>query len=517
MVTKCCFIVFALPVLFYSFGIAHGYDGLIVTTFNVSLHQLTKTLEIPPNMIMECYITDIPSNVSFMVFQAHSHLYRVSMTDCFNPSVKLINGSNLGLVFNNDGVPYSTYCAQILNNNMVQVDVLAGLVAYPKSSPVPGGCNTEFPLAVAPFLELTFDSAMVTVDGALAGVQSSTKCPQPKLSYELYYTFMPERDFSKETYFSFMSLGMSGATSKWSLASQSATLPPLRRVFSAYKGTGVVFNFKVSTPSGNSSFYVPIHTYACNYLSATDPCSEFSGSSFVKVVLVLLFIGGLVLIIGGHVTFGYELIVIGSIFGSLVTFVVCKRADIVYIDQYVESLLIGISCGLLWASIWWILRIPILSVSLPLFCYSLFISCVVMPVFMGIFSVFESDTNYWTTFFAIAALVFCVFLANTVEHNIRACSVIGTYAVLIPVDYYCGTGWKYLVINVLRRATVKGFNVALMPYVFQVPDIILFVAFCVIAFSSVKGQKAMSRGRAPYPAPCRILPPLASESTPLLS
>lgn len=47
-----------------------------------------------------------------------------------------------------------------------------------------------------------------------------------------------------------------------------------------------------------------------------------------------------------------------------------------------------------------------------------------------------------------------------------SCAVIGSYAVIVPIDHYIGSSLKYIVINVVRRATVKGFGRAVLdpPY-----------------------------------------------------
>ena len=47
-----------------------------------------------------------------------------------------------------------------------------------------------------------------------------------------------------------------------------------------------------------------------------------------------------------------------------------------------------------------------------------------------------------------------------------SCAVIGSYAVIVPIDHYIGSSLKYIVLNVVRRATVHGFGHAVLdpPY-----------------------------------------------------
>lgn len=48
-----------------------------------------------------------------------------------------------------------------------------------------------------------------------------------------------------------------------------------------------------------------------------------------------------------------------------------------------------------------------------------------------------------------------------------ACSFIGAYGILFPLDYYIGSNLKYILINVIRRATIEGFNMAIAQPPFQ--------------------------------------------------
>lgn len=51
--------------------------------------------------------------------------------------------------------------------------------------------------------------------------------------------------------------------------------------------------------------------------------------------------------------------------------------------------------------------------------------------------------------------------------NIISCAVLGGYAVILPIDYYIGSSLKYIIVNVVRRITVRGFGRAVVDPPFQ--------------------------------------------------
>lgn len=48
-----------------------------------------------------------------------------------------------------------------------------------------------------------------------------------------------------------------------------------------------------------------------------------------------------------------------------------------------------------------------------------------------------------------------------------SCALVGSYAAIVPVDHYIGSNLKYIFINTMRRATVPGFNEAIIDPPFQ--------------------------------------------------
>lgn len=45
--------------------------------------------------------------------------------------------------------------------------------------------------------------------------------------------------------------------------------------------------------------------------------------------------------------------------------------------------------------------------------------------------------------------------------------MLGSYAVIIPIDHYIGSNLKYIVLNVVRRATIRNYGKAVLDPPFQ--------------------------------------------------
>lgn len=79
----------------------------------------------------------------------------------------------------------------------------------------------------------------------------------------------------------------------------------------------------------------------------------------------------------------------------------------------------------------------------------------------------RTDVNFWLVFACIVLLVPVIFLSLIQKANIVSCAVLGAYAVIVPIDHYIGSNLKYIVMNVIRRATVKEFRMAIVDPPFQ--------------------------------------------------
>lgn len=75
-------------------------------------------------------------------------------------------------------------------------------------APVPGGCNIEASVPVAPWLGVGVTGPTVVVTSAPAQAPAVLGTPgvcDPVLHYQTYHLYLPEKDFTSDTYFQFIS------------------------------------------------------------------------------------------------------------------------------------------------------------------------------------------------------------------------------------------------------------------------------------------------------------------------
>jgi len=109
------------------------------------------------------------------------------------------------------------------------------------------------------------------------------------------------------------------------------------------------------------------------------------------------------------------------------------------------------------------------------------------------------DLYYWLVFLCIVLAVPGILLAFTQKASILCCVFIGTYTTILPIDFFLGTNLRYISINVLRRATEKGFSEALILPPLQVADLALLACWLGLALAALVTQLLIERKKAPFP------------------
>ncbi|KAI8440922.1 hypothetical protein MSG28_009220 [Choristoneura fumiferana] len=111
-----------------------------------------------------------------------------------------VTGTSVGLYSPVD--PLAIF--HIINPNENDLKILIAVHGYDNTAPIPGGCNMEMPVPTAPFLktEISPNKDYITVDGAAPRDDLSISCDIPRnKDMEFYRIYLPERDFSIDTYF----------------------------------------------------------------------------------------------------------------------------------------------------------------------------------------------------------------------------------------------------------------------------------------------------------------------------
>ncbi|KAK9497232.1 hypothetical protein O3M35_004590 [Rhynocoris fuscipes] len=504
-----------LPFIFVTFTNAilqetTYYDGDLIEISlsnytNASIPKFQKII-ISNNSNIAIKIDNIPAFINFIVLQLHTYNYEVSLKyDGIITDANIVNGRNIGLVnFKSKSGVIKNY---VENTNNHSVTSMIAVVGYGPNSPIPGGCSMEGQTKIAPYLNIDYNDTVISVFGGPSALQSNiTVCDATNgIKHEFYHIFLPEWDFSEETYFANLvkMMSLDGLLKNSFLASESASGPLMMRKFSSYPGIGRAFTVVAKTSDGGYSIYVPAFTYSCNTEFNTDECA-LKMSTFVKIEIAFLAFLGIFICYNGHRYFMLNLFIMGTIFGTVVSYILLVRNFTNDIDYVMFATSIGIVFGIIWTAIWWFIQKPILSIFIPIFNACFLITCFLFPFpDYGIFAIF--NVNFWVTFFSITLVL--VFLAITRPHSssILSSSLVGAYMVIASLAVFVGSTVPYIFINVIRRATIDGFNDAdiLVPY--QVPDVMLWLFSIVLMLFGRFYQLSYAKGRPPFPPVPAIL------------
>lgn len=72
----------------------------------------------------------------------------------------------------------------------------------------------------------------------------------------------------------------------------------------------------------------------------------------------------------------------------------------------------------------------------------------------------QSDINFCLTFLCILFLILCLFSLSPCLLNALSCSLLGSYLIILALDFFLGSNMKYVALNPIRRLSVEGFNLA---------------------------------------------------------
>lgn len=282
-----------------------------------------KLIILDASSMVRIHSRGVPDNVSFAILQAHSQVHHLTLSRDENLVYgNHVKGSSTGIYTEVQGRGVAGY---LFNNNPFNVTVLVFIMYYDRLgkgyhcfllhvsdcrmivAPVPGGCNLEFEMERAPWLNVSHDRAMIQVDHEAAAVpsgKSTSPCETDSLHYEVFHHYMTERDFSEESFFEAIRRlrSVEGAkrfgrevTRKNACFVRVESLKPnvfqirtfgftpsTRSLFSVYPGVGRAFSVIVTyvgEPSDRypAAAYVPSVSYGCD-LSVEGDCETLSTS-----------------------------------------------------------------------------------------------------------------------------------------------------------------------------------------------------------------------------------------------
>lgn len=453
------------------------------------------------------------TNGRFFVIQAHSFQSNISLSKTETLTFgSYVVGTNIGMVetpLNSDEV-YQYYINYVDKTN---IQVLLSVILYEDEDPIPGGCNMVYNTKNAPYQVLTYDDYMIQLDAAPA-LDFSCDISYPHL--DMYRMYLSEGNSDMNAYFDAIKKMMTvdGIKKYGRKVSDTVHQKFLRRYYSAYPGTGSVYAI-IATSGNATSAYVPAATYACDVSNWDESCSG-PVSVIWKVLCALILFMGAFMCLFGHRFFKIEMFVFGLVCGSFISYVSSPFASAPSASSSLGfALAFGCCYGCIWLFFWWRFGIPILSVFVPVFFTGYIIGCALYYTGLGDLRLFQSNLNYWSSFFTIIIITMMSLLFITVFANILSCSVIGATAMVIAIDHYIGGTIHYVIINNIRRATITNFNLAILDPPYQYKDITLGVVWVVLVIMGVIIQRKQQVGKPPFP-PHRAAVADTAERTPLL-
>ena len=424
-----------------------------------------------------------------------------------------VNSTNPALItFNhtdNLGSDPSTTGVYLTNPQSHPLTVLALVRRYTSQSPVPGWCTTWKGVWPKPYLSTAWDDAVVRLNFSRASlIHGDLGCNQKhKFKYEVYHRYLQEGDKEEDLDKNF-AYAIKTFTDIDDIRRLGSLVESLgenvdRLVFASYPPIGslyaVVVHYQDSNSSGTALYGVG-HSYGCDLDPDTGVCPDTS-HVVTKIFCGLAVFVGLIMAFAGHRFFITSQFLFGFYAGSLIGFILLNVGHFDLGFPLLFSLTGG--CGLLGAALttglWLVLGIPVLSIFLPTLEVGVLAASILMFTPPLNVTSLTADLYYWLVFLCIVLALPGVLLAFTQKASILSCIVIGTFTTVLPIDFFLGTNLRFILVNVVRRATAPEFREAVILPPLQTSDLALLASWLGLALAALVTQLLLERKKAPFP------------------
>ncbi|XP_032522784.2 transmembrane 7 superfamily member 3-like [Danaus plexippus] len=467
----------------------------------------TGFVNVTANSTAQVDLLNVYPNVSFIIFQVHSHSYNVTLYNNTYVKGSYVTGTNVGM-YSSVKPKIDTFF--IINPNTIDIKVLVSIHGYTTADPIPGDCNMEFSLPISPFLLSSYNNDTIMVDAAAAKDPMDINCNSIDKSFVNFYKmYLPERDFDADTYY----MGIINMLTFDKIQDNGEYIPytglRMRRMLSAYPGTGAIYVAVAFSSKNTSAYsvYVPTYSYACDPF--IEGGCEIMDDFFSQMLCASLTFVGLFVCFFGHRFFKTEMFLVGFVTGVVITYILISlMADLNRAALLGASVLSGVCFGSIWLLFWWFYGIPIFAVFLSTLNVGFLFAAIIYHGLPGGLTELELDLNFWTLFIFIMLLTALLLLSMTFLSNILCCAILGAYATVFPMDYYIGSNLRFIIINTVRRAIVPHFNMAVLSPPFQWKDAVIAALWIGLALSGFLVQHYHNRARPPFPPPPRSVRPV---------
>ncbi|XP_018359253.1 PREDICTED: transmembrane 7 superfamily member 3-like [Trachymyrmex cornetzi] len=457
--------------------------GITVSLLNHRENDAFKQrINLAPFNRLNITVRDVPSDIWFIVLQIHTFQYNATLSYDKALLDKVSNrslfGSNIGLYLKTYGItaPIQVF---LKHENVYNLDALLVIITYGRNAPIPGGCNMEFDIKVSPYQKLHAENGMILVDTQPASILfsngSSISCEKSPIQHKMYRLYLPRQDFTSDTYFDAITrmLTVQDIVQNGDEIPAGTLTSSMRRIYSAYTGTGSVYAM-VAIYENYSSAYVPIFTYACSPLLYPESCKVLNDAFSHIICALVLIIGCLSIIIGykyPSIDHSLPSCMIGGILGYIIAL---NTGDY----SIAINVLIGSTFAILAAAISAVLGVCtwLRNISLGFLCAC--ITYLYAPAWM--FYVLEHNWLFWPMFISLILATTILLMTISYVAEIITRAIFGSYFVIVAIDYYTGSNLKYIIITIIRRITIPGFNLAFVYPPFQGADVTLLIVWSVL-------------------------------------
>lgn len=477
-------------------------------------NQSYKIISIHNHTTIAVNIIDIDKeNIGFLIVQAHSQNRYLILSDTLEPEADHINSTNPGLVVHMDDPPNywpgnGTCYVFLTNCHNKNITVLFMVRNYSNAEPVPGNFKApnNFP---HPYLTMEPNILTTRVTYRAASYPDPESSPtEGELEYETFLTYMYERDLSERKYWNTLIAtstlkGLRENAKSVAVTENNNTAEQLSSWFVSYSGVGAVISVVVSYNKSDGALYSSAVSYGCNFIDAEEyRCTKLVTTLAKLFCASLLFIGGILLFLG-HRWLNFTMFTSGFLFFWCVLFLLSAQDTNSSITGLGWGTLVGaVICGVLWLIGWHKFKRPFHSSLLIIVMNVIFVGMVV--TYFLRYAIVPKTPNLsafvvFPVFFAIIIIAYSI--VDIKKVHIFSCTLLGSYAFIVPFAFYFGSSLTYIVINVIGLMTVQHYSEALGYPPFQFCDIMLLCLWIFLFVSGMAYQLYRERSSPPFHPP----------------
>lgn len=473
------------------------------------LNNTHKITVIQNHTTVSVKITDFDESASFLIFQAHSqNHYLILSNQKMSPKNCYTNSTDPGLVVWPDLNCDTRACHVFITNcHDTNIPVLFMVQNYTSLDPIPG--KYKDPCVPLPFLNMDPNILTTKVSYQAAAMASwDSDKVVGSLHYEVFLTYMYERDQSESKYWDTLIAtstlqGLKENGKSVDVRENNDTAAQLNVWLVSYSGVGAVVTVVVSYNGSNGTLYSSGVSYGCNFIDAEKySCTKLVTSLAKLFCAALLFIGAILLFLG-HRWLNFTMFISGFLFSWCMLFLMFAQDTHTTITALGWGTLVGaVIGGVLWLVGWHMFQRPFHSSLLIIVMAVLFVG--MMVTYFLRFAISPKTSNLsafvvFPVFFAIVIIAYSIIDIKKV--HIFSCTLLGSYAFIVPFAFYFGSSLTYIVINVLGLVTVQHYADTVGYPPFQVCDIILLCLWVVLFAGGMAYQLYRERASPPFHPP----------------